>query len=146
MQKDNENYFSNLCDSFSLKNFMTGITCIKSSNNYSIDVLLTNEIRSFQLTVAFESGLSDCHKWQMIRTFFRAYFKKFPQKNIEYWISKNLYKDDFLNELDFEFSRGTIYKYKGNQYDILTNIPRMVLGKHALIKIKKISLNHAPLM
>ena len=82
----------------------------------------------------------------MIRTFFRAYFKKLPQKNIEYWISKNLYKDDFLNELDFEFSRGTIYKYKGNQYDILTNIPRMVLDKHALIKIKKISLNHAPLM
>ena len=35
-KKDNGNYFSDLCDSFSLKNLMAYITCV-----------LTNKIRSF---------------------------------------------------------------------------------------------------
>ena len=37
-QKDNGNYLSDLCDTFSLKNLITDITCVKSTDGTSIDV------------------------------------------------------------------------------------------------------------
>ena len=66
----------------SLKNVITDITCFRSTNGTSIDVLLTNKSRCFHHTSTFETGLSDCDK--LILTFFKAYFKKLPPKNIEY--------------------------------------------------------------
>ena len=48
--------------------------------------------------------------------------------------------------LIFEFSKGTIYKYKDNQYDILTSIFRMVLDKRVPFKSKKLRGNQAPFM
>ena len=119
-----------------LKNLVTNITRVKSINGSSIDVFLTNKITSFHHTVAFESGLSDSHK--IILTFFRAHIKKLPHKNIEYQSFKKFYRDHFLHGLDFEFSKGTTYKVKDNQYDILTNIFRILLDKYAPIKSKKI--------
>ena len=103
---------------------MTEITCVKSINESSIDVFLTNKIRSFHHNATFESGLSNCHK--MILTFFRAHFKKLPHKNIEDRNFRNSYKDNFLHELDFKLNKVTIYKFEDNQYDTLTNIFRMV--------------------
>ena len=67
---------------------ITDITCVKSINGSSVDVLLTNKSRSFHHTAAFGSALSDCHK--MILTFFRAHFKKSPHKDIEYRNLKKL--------------------------------------------------------
>ena len=87
---------------------MTDITCVNSINGSSTGVLLTNKIRSFRHTATFESGLSDCHT--VILTFFRAHFKKLS-KIIEYRNFKNFYQNDFLQELDFELSKGTIYKF-----------------------------------
>ena len=72
---------------------MTDITCVISINDCSIDVFLTNKIRSFHHIAAAcfeESGYSDCHK--MIPTFFRAYIKNLPRKNIEYRNLKNFYE------------------------------------------------------
>ena len=66
----------------------------------------------------------------MVLTFFRAHFKKLRHKSIEYRNFKNFCKDDFLHELDFELSKGTIYEFKDNQYDILPNIFRTILDKH----------------
>ena len=42
-KKDNGTDLSNLCDTFSLKNSITDITCVKSTNRTSIDVFLTNK-------------------------------------------------------------------------------------------------------
>lgn len=81
-KQDNENYFSDLWDSFFLKSLMTDITCVKFINWSSVGILLTNKIRSFPHTVAFVSGLRDCHK--IVLTFFRAHFKKIAHKNTEY--------------------------------------------------------------
>ena len=134
-KKDNGNYLSDLCDTFSLKNLITDITCVKSTNGTSVDVLLTNKSRCFHHTATFETGLSDWHK--LILTFFRAYFKKLPPKNIEYRNYKNFNENNFLYELDQELSKGSIYKEKHYQYDVFTNIFRMVLDKHAPIKKKK---------
>ena len=107
-EKDNGNYLSDLCDTFSLKNLITDITCVKFTNGTSIDVPLTNKSTCFHHAATFEAGLSDCHK--LILTFFKAYFKKLPPKNIEYRNYKNFNKKKFLYELDQELSKGSIYK------------------------------------
>ena len=52
-KKVNGNYLSDLCDTFSLKNFITDITCVKSTNGTSIDVLLTNKSRCFHHTASY---------------------------------------------------------------------------------------------
>ena len=65
-KKYNGNYLSNLCDPFSSKTLITDITCVKSTNGTSIDVLLTNKSRCFHHTATFEADLSDCHKLILI--------------------------------------------------------------------------------
>ena len=44
------NYLSDLCDTFSLVNIITGKTCFKARKGTSIDVLLTNSPRIFHKT------------------------------------------------------------------------------------------------
>ena len=59
---------------------------------------------------------------------------------------KNVCKDDFLHERDFELSKGTIYKHKGSEHDIL----KIFFGSYQinvlLYKKKKTRGNHAPFM
>lgn len=57
-------------------------------------------------------------------------------KRIENRNFKTLWSDDFFYEIGFKLSKETIYKYKDKQYDILVNIFKMVLDKHAHIKGK----------
>ena len=79
---DTRSHMSDLCDSFSLSNLVNGVTCVKSQNGTSIDVMLTNRPRSFHNTSLIETDLSDCHK--MIVSVFGAFFKRLPAKVIEY--------------------------------------------------------------
>ena len=123
---------------------MTDTTCVKSTNEASINVLLTNKSRCFHHTATFETGLSDSHK--LILTFFKVYFKKLPPNNIEYRNYKNFKENNFLYELDQELSKGSIYKEKHHQYDFFRNIFRMALDKHAPIKKKIVRGNEAPFM
>ena len=46
-RKDNNNFLSDLCDTFSLQNIITGKTWHKNNVGTSIDVILTNRPRSF---------------------------------------------------------------------------------------------------
>ena len=55
-KKENGNYLSDLFDTFSLKNLIIDITCVKFTNGTSIVVLLTNKLRCFHHTVTFETG------------------------------------------------------------------------------------------
>ena len=55
-------HLPDLCDTFSLSNLVNGVTCVKSQNGTSIDVMLTNRPRSFHNIRLIETGLSDCHK------------------------------------------------------------------------------------
>ena len=100
LTKDMNNYLSDLCDTFSLKNIIKCKTCFKTLEGTSIDVLLTNRPRSFQKTSILETGLSDYHK--MILSAFRSYFAKIPPKLIEYRNYKKFYLENFLYDLDQE--------------------------------------------
>ena len=79
-QTNNNSYYSDLCDTFDLTNLIKVNTCFKSSNQTSIDVILTNQPRSFQKSGVATTELSDCHK--MILTFVRTYFSRLPPKTI----------------------------------------------------------------
>ena len=60
--KDSLCYLSDLCDTISLKNIITGKTYFKKTTGTSIDILLTNRLRRFLKTAIFETGLSYYHK------------------------------------------------------------------------------------
>ena len=66
--KDTSCYLSDLCDTFSLKNIITGKTCFKKTTGTLMDILLTNRPRSFLKMGIFEIGLSDHDK--LILSFF----------------------------------------------------------------------------
>ena len=54
---------SGFCDTFGLKSLIKDATCYKNSENpSSIDVILTNNRRSFQNSCVIETGLSDFHR------------------------------------------------------------------------------------
>ena len=66
--KDTSCYLSDLCETFSLKNTITGKTCFKKTTGTAIDILLKNRPRSFSKTGIYETGLSDHHR--LILSFF----------------------------------------------------------------------------
>ena len=51
-RKDNNEFMSGLCDTFSLKNLITGKTFHKSKVSTSIDIILTNRPKSFHKKLA----------------------------------------------------------------------------------------------
>ena len=85
-KKDNGNYLSDLCDTLLLKTLITDITCVKSTNGASIDVLLTNKSRYFHHAATFETCLSDCHK--LILHSSRLTLRNFLQKILNKGITK----------------------------------------------------------
>ena len=119
-RKDNNNFLSDLCDTFSLQNIITGKTCHKSNVGTSVDTMLTNRPRSFHKTSIFETGISDHHK--LILSLFRSYFTRIPPKTVEYKKYKTFNKNKFLHDLDQELLKGAIYQNNEEMYSIFTRI------------------------
>ena len=57
-KKDNNNFSSDLCDTFSLQNVIIGKICRKSNAGRSIDIILKNRPISFHKTSIFETVIS----------------------------------------------------------------------------------------
>ena len=140
---DTHSHMSDLCDTFSLSNLVNGVTCVKSQNGTSIDVMLTNRQKGFHNTSLIETVLSDCDK--MIVSVVRAFFKRLPAKVTEYRNYKTFDQNEFLRNLDQELIKSNPYNDK-KQYDIFTSIFRRVLDKHAPLKTKKLRGNQAKFM
>ena len=134
---------SDSCDAFLLCNVANPVACVKSQNSKSIDVILTNRLKSFHSTSLIEIGLSDCHK--MIVSVFRAFFKRLLAKVIEYRNYKTFDQNEFLRNLDQELIKSNSYNDK-QQYDIFTSIFQRVLDKHAPLKMKKLRGNQPKFM
>ena len=67
----------NFCEIYNLQNLIKETTCFKSVQKLSsIDVILTNENKSFENSFLIETGLSDHHK--MIITVLKTHKKKNP--------------------------------------------------------------------
>ena len=120
--KDWKNYLSDLCDTFSLSNLISEVTC----------VMLTNRPRHFHHTSLIETGLRDYHK--LILSFFRAFFKRIPAKTIAYRNYSKFNPEFFLHERDQELNKGNTYNTQDKQYDLFSNIFRTILNHHSPLK------------
>ena len=58
---------------------------------------------------------------------------------------ENFNENNFLYKLDQKFSKGYIYQVNHHQYDVFTNIFKIVIDKHASIKKKMVRGNEAPM-
>ena len=143
-KRDSKNYLSDLCDTFSLSNLISEVTCVKSSVSSSIDGMLTNRTKSFHHTSLIETGLSDCH--ELILSFFRAFFKRIPAKNTEYGNYSKFCSEAFLHKLDQELNKGIIYNSQDKQCDLFSDIFRTILDHHAPLKTKIIRGNQTKFM
>ena len=73
---DNEHHMKSFCENYGLRNLIRHSTCYKNkSNPVCIDLILTNEPRSFQSICVVETGLSDFHLMNL--TVMRKGFKKY---------------------------------------------------------------------
>ena len=119
-RKDNNNFQSDLCGTFSLQNIITAKTFHKSKAGTSIDIIFTNRPRSFHKTSIFETGISYHHK--LILSFFRSYSTRIPPKTIKYRKYKTLDQSKFLHDPDQELLQGAIYQNNEEMYSIFTRI------------------------
>ena len=129
------------CDAYNLKNLVTEATCFKNpSNPSSIDLILTNRVRSFMNTITLETGLSDHQKMtiSVLKTFvpkqapivikYRDY-RKFNSQNFRHDLHNNLL--NITDETCFDNFESTF---------------KDILNKHAPIKTKNVRANNAPFM
>ena len=68
-------------------------------NNHksTIDLILTNKPRSYQITNVTETGVSDCHK--LILTFMKSYISRLKPKNVPYRSYKSFKEEKCLSDV-----------------------------------------------
>ena len=113
---------------------------IKNPNNpSSIDVILTNRKRSFESSMAIETGLFDHHK--MIITVLKSNYKKRDPLLVNYRSYKKCDENLFRNEL-----ANTLENLIGENmgYDEFKNVFMKTLNLHAPMKKKTVRGNNAP--
>ena len=86
---------------YNLTNLVKQKTCYKNPENPScLDLILTNNHRSFQNTNVFETGLSSFHK--MTVSILKSHFPKQKPNTVSYRRSKRFCNNSFRTELDNE--------------------------------------------
>ena len=80
-----------------LFNSMKAKTCFKSLQGACIDLIISNQRRSLQHTLAIETGLSDFHL--LAYTMLKTTFSKYPPKKIRYRCWKKFWEVSFLSDL-----------------------------------------------
>ena len=97
-----EDTMRELCCVYNLKNLVKDPTCYKNPGNpSSIDLILTNKLRSFQNTCVIETGLSNFHNLtvtvlkttftkQALSHFYYRNYKYFNNEHFKNYLLKNL--------------------------------------------------------
>ena len=115
---------------YNLKNLIKGPTCYKNPGKPScIDLILTNESRSFHSSHIIETGISDFHK--MAVSVMKIYFKKQKSNIIYYRDYKNFSNDQFRADFLKELTKGHI---PISRLNVFTGTALQILGKHASMK------------
>ena len=136
--EDTEPILASFLDQYQAKNLVKKYTCFKSVDNPScVDLLITNNYRSFQHTNVFSTGLSDFHK--MAITVLKTKFEKSKPKTVLYRDYKKFNEIDFRNDL-------TKFLSLCISYDSFEKIFMEVLELHAPLKTKLLRANEAPYM
>ena len=66
-------------DIFNWTNLVKSETYFMNNHKLTIDLILTNEPRSFQITIVTETGVRDCHK--LITTFMKSHTSRLKPQN-----------------------------------------------------------------
>ena len=137
-----ETIMAEFCDMYNLKNLIKVPTCFKNpSNPSSIDLMLTNRIRSFQNSIAIETGLSDHHKMNI--TVLKSFFQKQSPITIKYRdykkFDQNIFHVELIEKLN-NLNEGEIL------YDTFEKLFVQLLSTHAPIKEKIVRANNATFM
>ena len=130
------------CNIYNLQNLIKEPTCFKNIlNPSSIDVILTNKIKSFQNSQVMETGLSDHHK--MTITVLRSFFQKKEPVKINYRDYKlfdiSLFRTELKSRLEGLDKHDITYEQF--EYTFME-----VLNTHAPMKLKYVRANNAPFM
>ena len=137
----NEKPMSAFCDTYNLKNIVTGPTCFKNPTNpSSVDLILTNKYRSFTDNINLESGLSDFHL--LTTCTMRSVFPKQSPIRLTYRSYKKF--DNILFRKDLEYNLLCLSEYP--RYEEFESIFIEVLNKHAPLKEKFVRANNSPFM
>ena len=129
------------CDTYDLKSLINVPTCFKSlSNPSSIDLILTNNPRSFMNTQVIETGLSDHHL--MTVTVTKTHVPKSHPSYVTYRDYKRFNNKSFRIDLSNKLNSINVYM----TYEEFEEIYIDVLDKHAPCKQKIIRANEAPFM
>ena len=137
----NEKSMIDFCDTYNLKNIVTGPTCFKSPTNpSSVDLILTNKHRSFTENVNIETGLSDFHL--MTTCTMKSYFPKQRPIRIKYRSYKKFDSVFFHTELQNRLLGLSEYP----TYNIFESIFIELLNKRAPLKEKLVRANNSPFM
>ena len=134
-----ENAMNEFCDIYNLKNLVNVSTCFKNPlNPSSIDVILTNRVRSFQNTITLETGLSDHHK--MTVSVLKSFVPKQTPMHVKYRDYRKFDSQNFSHDLRNELlnNRNEIC------YEYFESTFKNILSRHAPIKTKTIRANNAP--
>ena len=126
-----DTYMEDFCLNYNLSNLIKGSTCFKNTENPScIDLILTNSPKSFQHSMAIETGLSDFHK--MTVTVMRSNYQKQKPKIICYRNYKNfsneLFRKDITRKIEDEHTNDM-------RLDKLQQTFLDILDKHAQLNI-----------
>ena len=120
------------CSVYNLFSLVKEPTCSKNPDNPScIDLFLANRPRSFQNTLAIETGISDFHK--MVITVMKVFYKRQKPKIIQYRSYKSFDNQAFQRELNSELLKIDLNNAELSEF---TEIFLSILDKHAPRKQK----------
>ena len=139
---DKYNLLSEFCATYNLKNLVKGITCNKSQQGSSIDVILSNKPGSFFHSNITETGLSDHHC--MVSTFLRCHYEKLPPRHFVYRDKKNFNESNFIHDIkNIPINELSRFDNPFTGYETLF---KCIVDRHCPIKTRKVRGNDKPFM
>ena len=143
LEKDSRGFakLQEFCDAYDLKNLVKTATCFQTDPPTSLDLILTNKLRSFINTKSVTTGLSDHHS--MVTTMLRSHVTKLSPIEVRFRSFRSFDETVFLSELQ---SALDILEYNDDKecftsfYECFEN----VVDKHAPLKTVKLRGNNAP--
>ena len=144
----NYDHVQELSDVFNLTNLIKQTTCFTPTATHPslIDIILTNRPRSFQSSVAIETGLSDHHK--MVLTVLKCHFVRLQPTTIHYRDYKYFDPEAFINEIK-DANLDAIVSLSDDPNSVYSDFCahfKSILDLHVPLKSKTLQGNQAPFM
>ena len=137
-------YIEDFCQVYCCRNILHDKTCFKNPQRPTcIDLIITNKPKSFQDSMAIETGLSDFHK--MTLTVMKVFYKKRKSNLINYRSYKNFDNTTFMNDVKKNLTSNAPENLARN-FDLFKHVVFDNFEKHAPLKKRSVRANQGPFM